>query len=149
MSYKHIKGADRLARKFAALPRAYQVTIDKTLEKAAAEMARAARALVPERTGVLKESIEHSTGPASDGVGRAAFVMAGAETVRDAFGRFTNPDPEGGARAFYARFVEFGTSDGRPARPFFWPAFRLMRRLLKKRLKAASRRATRKIAGIK
>ncbi len=149
MTLKHIKGADRLARKFAALPKAYQQTIDKTLEKAAAEMARAARALVPEKTGTLKDSIEHSTGPASDGVGRAAFVMAGVESSRDAFGRFTNPDPEGGDRAFYARFVEFGTKDGSPARPFFWPAFRLMRRLIKKRIKAASRRATRKIAGIK
>ncbi len=148
MTLKHIKGADRLSRKLAALPKAYQVTIDKTLEKAGAEMARAARALVPVKSGVLRDSIEHSTGQASDGVGRATFVMAGAETVRDAFGRFTNPDPEGGERAYYARLVEFGHGTVVP-QPFFFPAFRLMRRLLKKRIKAATRRATRKIAGVK
>lgn len=149
MALKNIKGADRLKRQFGALPEIYLKTLDKTLMKSGEDMARTARALVPRRTGTLRESIEATVGPASDGVGRAAIVIAGVETTRDAHGRFTNPDPEGGARAFYARWVEFGTKGGVPARPFFFPAFRLMRRLLKRRIKAASKRAARKLAGIK
>lgn len=123
MSFKNIKGADSLNRKFAALPKAYRETIDKTLEKAGAEMARTARALVPTKTGTLRDSIGHSTETASDGIGRAVKVFAGDDD------------------AFYARIIE-------SKQPYFNPAFRLMRRLVKKRIKAASRRATRKIVGV-
>lgn len=130
MRYKNISGGDRLARKLKALPKVYQETVDKTLEKSGAEMARSARALVPTRTGALKESIGHRVEASEDG-GRAVAVFAGD------------------AAAFYARWVEFGTKAGGMARPFFWPAYRLMRRLLKRRIRAASKRAVKKIAGMR
>lgn len=131
---KNIAGVDRWRRQLERLPEAYRVEIDKTLEKSGQDMARAARALVPVDSGKLRGSIKVELEGARDGLGRAVKVSAGDDA------------------AFYAIMVEHGTKEapGHVAtapRPYFWPAFRLMRRLLKGRIKAASRRAIKKIRG--
>jgi HK97 gp10 family phage protein len=50
-----------------------------------------------------------------------------------------------GKEAYYAKFVEFGTRY-KPARPFFFPAYRLKKRDIKRNIATASRRAIRAIA---
>lgn len=47
--------------------------------------------------------------------------------------------------AYYAKFVEFGTRH-KTARPFFYPAYRLKKRDIKRNIAVASRRAIRQIA---
>jgi len=132
-------------------PKIYAEIIDKTLAKSGKEMERSVRALVPVgRSGRLRNSVGSKIEAALDGVSRSVVIFAGDDD------------------AFYSRFVEFGTQGsqkgervsrasgdraagrthtGTKARPFFWPAYRIMRRLLKRRLKSASRRAARKVVG--
>ena len=124
MSFRHIKGAGRLQRQLGQAPKIWRETLDKTLAKAGAEMARSARALVPVATGALKDSIGHRVTDSRDGFGRAVEVFAGDEA------------------AFYARIVE-------GKQPYFNPAFQVTRRLIKKRILSASARAAKKIAGVR
>lgn len=51
----------------------------------------------------------------------------------------------GDETAFYARMVEFGTPTS-SASPFFYPAYRSVRRLLKSRMSRATRNAVKKVA---
>jgi hypothetical protein len=51
----------------------------------------------------------------------------------------------GDEAAFYARMIEFGTPRN-AASPFFYPAYRALRRALKARMSRAIRRAVRKVA---
>lgn len=46
----------------------------------------------------------------------------------------------GGSGTPYAAWVEFGTSKN-GARPFFWPAYRLMKRRMKARMSRAAKKA--------
>ena len=148
---KNIKGFESWRRKMRKAPKIYAETIDKTLAKSGAEMARSVRALVPVgRSGRLRDSVGSRVEAALDGSSRSVVIFAGDDD------------------AYYARFVEFGTQastkgqrvsrasgdrkagrthTGTTGRPFFWPAYRIMRRLLKRRLKSASRRAARKVVG--
>jgi HK97 gp10 family phage protein len=52
----------------------------------------------------------------------------------------------GNERAFYARWVEFGTVK-MVGRPFFFPAYRAVRRRVRGRLTRATRKAAKAIAG--
>lgn len=82
--------------------------IQASLEKSAAEMADTARALAPVDDGDLRASIRTESGDL---------------TVRVR---------AGGNRAWYAPLVEYGTKK-MAARPFWWPAWRFMRRLIRSR----------------
>lgn len=116
-----VEGLDRLNRRFRELPNETGRLIEKALDKGGAEVADAARNLAPVDTGDLKESIGHLVRPLPDDRGAAAFVIVDA---------------------FYGRFVEFGSQD-RPARPFFFPAYRLLRKRVTGRIRRAVKKAAR------
>lgn len=82
--------------------------IQASLEKSAEEMASTARALAPVDDGDLRASIK---------------VTPGDLKVRVS---------AGGNRAWYAPLVEYGTKK-MAARPFWWPAWRFMRRRIRSR----------------
>ncbi|TGU87723.1 HK97 gp10 family phage protein [Mesorhizobium sp. M00.F.Ca.ET.151.01.1.1] len=127
-----------LASTLAAIDRARRApreAIMPALLKSGEELAAAQRALAESSrdTGALIESIEvtppgRSTPPYSQPGGmRVAgetevLVTAGNEDVR------------------YAHLVEFGTSK-MEAEPFFWPAFRLLRKRLQNRINRAAKKA--------
>ncbi len=96
-----------------------------------------------------------------------AAVQAEANTVADAMRRIVAVDQgdlrnsiivemdenalkatisAGGRKAFYARFVEYGTK-AKSAQPFFWPTWRSRKQTVKRRLAAAFRKAFKKHGG--
>lgn len=54
----------------------------------------------------------------------------------------------GDQNAFYAKMVEFGTPRNAPS-PFFYPAYRAVRRGLKSRMSRATRKAVRNVARLR
>ena len=81
--------------------------------------------LVPEADGDLRESLAYYAVPGFQGL--KWRVTAGDE------------------KAFYARMVEFGTPRN-AASPFFYPAYRAVRRALKSRMTRAVRKVIKRIA---
>lgn len=130
-----IENRERLERKLKALPNNGADKVRKAIAKGAPELADAARTLAPHRDGDLQKSIGHEI--AADGL---------SATV--------------GSDLYYARFVEFGTKGGgknRPkhrgtkARPFLFPAYRLMKKRIvgriKRSVKAAVKQASKDNGG--
>lgn len=101
--------------------------------ESAKEMVEKAQALAPEVDGDLKRSIGYTVGkyrPANANVrGTNARGGDGIVTVH-----------AGDAKAFYADWVEFGTANS-GKRPYFYPAYRLLRRKIKGRISRAMTKA--------
>lgn len=106
------------------IPTALQAEIVKTIDKAADEMADAAKALAPQATGELAGTIRVEPGP--DSLSRS--VVAGSDS------------------ADHATWTEFGTPNA-DADPFFWPAFRLLRKRRAGQINRAVRKALKDFAG--
>ena len=102
----------RLNKRFAAVSQAVRDAVRPALEKSADQLVAAARHLVPEDQ-IRKEAGEHELQVA---------VKAGD------------------GDAFYARWVEFGTSE-QEAQPFFFPAYRLNKKPIEARIKRAVTKA--------
>lgn len=125
-----------LASTLSAIDRAKRAPREKivpALKKSGEELAAAQRVLVPKDTGALAESIAvtmpgESTPPYSQPGG--SRVAGGTEVIVTA----------GNSDVRYAHLVEFGTSHSE-ADPFFWPAFRLLRKRLQNRVNRAAKKA--------
>ncbi|WP_353641966.1 HK97-gp10 family putative phage morphogenesis protein [Mesorhizobium sp. WSM2239] len=124
----------RLSR-LNAIPKAVRKAVQPALVQSGNELAQRMKALAPEDTGALKDSITatrpgQSTPPYSQpGGSRIAaenkvLVTAGNTDVR------------------YPHLVEYGTAHA-AAQPFFWPAFRLSRKKIANRIKRAVKKAVR------
>jgi HK97 gp10 family phage protein len=122
---RYVAGLAELNRKIAALPPRARQTMQDALVISGEEMAATARALVPVDSGALRDSI------VSSGVGGATplFASGGRRPAHDLQVIIT----AGNYFVRYAPQVEFGTSDT-PRRPFFFPAFRSIRRRLLRRI---------------
>lgn len=124
---------ERLYKKLAKLAPAAAKAMVEVNGKSAAEMVQIARSLVPVRTGKLRESIsatppgghtpDYAQGATQSVPQGAWMVTAGNDHVR------------------YAHLVEFGAKPhvaggrykgaahpGAQAQPFFWPAFRTIKK---------------------
>lgn len=144
-----VEGLRKLDRQLAALGPAYKRKIKDVLEKNAAEMASAARVLAP---------VDAGPGRRKDGEPHLRDTIT---IERDRDDRLSLRVV---VKAFYGRFVEFGTDSGvrgttkvdrtrkgrRKVRrthpgtapqPFFFPAWRALRPRLKSRLSRAIRQA--------
>ena len=108
----------RLNKRFAAVSQAVRDAVRPALEKSADQLVAAARHLVPEDQGDLKDSIRKEAGEHELQVAVKA----------------------GDGDAFYARWVEFGTSE-QEAQPFFFPAYRLNKKPIEARIKRAVTKA--------
>lgn len=110
--------------------------IDENLRKALAdggdEMVEKAKTLVPFDKGDLKDSIEWNWTKKTqeDNARSPAIVISAGSQQRN--------DPE-----FYARWVEFGTVNT-PRQPYFFPAYRLLRRKIRGRMTRAMSKAIKK-----
>ncbi|WP_242217268.1 HK97-gp10 family putative phage morphogenesis protein [Shinella zoogloeoides] len=127
------KQSARLQRRLAAIPKAAKQAVAPALTRAGVDLAMSMRFLAPVDSGDLRDSITvtapgEQTPPYSQpGGSRVAgelevIVTAGNEDVR------------------YPHLVEYGAANA-PAQPFFWPAFRLKRKVLAQRVKRAVRKA--------
>lgn len=135
-----VLNAGRLMKKLAAPPAAAKREIRPALEKSADEIVQLAKNLVPVDQGDLRNSIGWTWGAAPKGaiaIGTVAGAGAGAEMTITVFA--------GNDEAFYARFVEFGTQQA-SARPFFFPAYRALRKRSKSRIRRAGTKAAKKVA---
>lgn len=131
------KSSNGLAETLAAIDRVRTVpreAVMRALQKSADELASAQRSLAETSrdSGALIDSITvtppgHST-PAYSQPGGSR--IAGETEVLVTVG---NTDVR------YPHLVEYGTSTS-PAQPFFWPAFRLLRKRLQNRINRAARK---------
>lgn len=135
-----IKGLDKLNRKLKAIPKEAEVAARKAVVKGATEIQNLQQNLVPYKSGKLHDSIVvtppgGTTPPYSQPGGsrtageNEAIITAGNTKVR------------------YAHLVEYGTAPhenkgmfegtehpGTSAQPFFWPAYRALRKRVKSRI---------------
>ncbi|OAI26952.1 hypothetical protein A1351_14005 [Methylosinus sp. R-45379] len=127
---------DRLKARLEAIPKEVREAVRPALERSGEELASRMKALAPEDSGALKESIQ-ATPPGGTVPPRS--IGAGDEKTA---GELQTIVTAGDAKAFYARWVEFGT-EKTPAHPFFFPAYRLTRERIKRRLARAIGKAVR------
>jgi len=134
-----VEGVKALRAKLRALPREYKAEIRVALAKSAEEVAAMARRLAPVESGALRASIGWTFGKAPEG----SMVLAegGSDDTDLRVIVFAGSD-----KAFYARWQEFGTVN-MAANPFFFPAYRSLRRRTRNRITRATRKAAKAIAG--
>ncbi|HEV7345473.1 MAG TPA: HK97-gp10 family putative phage morphogenesis protein [Devosia sp.] len=146
-----VQGADKLKRKMQRIPILARQEIAKAMEQSAEEMVRLAKSLAPVDGGDLQMSIGWTWGDAPKG----SMVLGTVRQKGKGTGNMAITIYAGGGEAFHARWIEFGTSPhvqggqfagtqhpGTRAQPFFYPAYRA----LKKRIKGRTTRAIRKAA---
>ena len=146
-----LQNRDRLLRKLARIQGAPRAAMRQALEQNAAEITAMQKRLAPVASGDLRNSIGSTFGK---------FRAANANVRGVAGGGGSDPDLSvtihaGDAKAFYAAFLEFGASGpwqiggrfegathpGFSAQPFFYPAWRALKRRSKSRLTRAMRKS--------
>jgi len=150
-----VQGLSRLQRKLKALPKAAEVEISKAMEQSAEEIVKLAKSLAPVDDGDLQMSISWTWGEAPKG----SMVLGKVKAKGGSAGKLQITVFAGGGDAFYARFVEFGTSPhlnaglfagsqhpGTAAQPFFYPAYRALRKRAKGRVTRSITRSAKKVA---
>lgn len=134
---------ERLRAKLRAMPTEIRKDIKDALERGAQEIVDLQYHLAPVRTGHLRASIDWTWGDVPKG---AVFSSKS----------FQSGDPErllisiyaGNPLAYYVRWVEFGTSKGAVAQPFFFPGYRASRKKVLSRVTAATNKALKRVANM-
>ena len=124
-----------LQRRLAAIPQAVKNAVKPALERSGAELVGTMRELAPVETGALRDSITAT--PAGETT-PAYSQPGGSEVVPENTVRVT----AGNAEVRYPHLVEHGTAEA-PAHPFFFPAFRLDRARIQRRITTAINKAAR------
>lgn len=137
-----VLGVDKLRQKLRRIPVAARMEIAKAMEQSAQEVVDLARSLVPVDQGELRDSIGWSWHGAPQGSIKIGRLRAGANGGP---GNLSIVIYAGDDEAFYARWVEFGTRK-MAARPFFFPAYRAVRKRVRGRVTRAMNRAVKRIA---
>lgn len=150
-----VVGADSLKRKMRAFPLRARREISKAMEQSAEEIVKLAKSLAPVDDGTLQMSIGWTWGNAPKG----SMVLGKVRQEGRGAGNLVITIFAGGGDAFYAKWVEFGTTahvqggrfagtkhPGTAAQPFFYPAYRALRKRAKSRTSRAIRSAARSIA---
>lgn len=149
-----VKGVSEMNKRFADIPKRLEVAASAAMEKGAQELVDMMKRIVPVDDGDLRDSIGWTWGDAP----------AGAKVISQ-----SNEDRRGlkitvyagSEKAFYAAWVEFGTSPhnvaqgggnksfsgdahghpGSRAQPFFFPSYRSLRKRIQSRIKRQTRAA--------
>lgn len=151
-----LRNRQRLLKKLAAIQGAPRKALREALDKSAAEITAMQKRLAPVRSGDLRESIGYTFGDYTPANANVRGVRAGGGGDPD----LTVTLHAGDAKAFYAAWVEFGaagpwkiegrfegsTHPGLTSQPFFYPAFRSMKRRAASRLTRTARKAIRDAA---
>lgn len=134
-----------MRRNFRRIPRAIKDELEEGLEQSAEELTGMQKRLVPVDRGDLRDSVGWVRGVFRNAAGAIGRSMRG-ESDKDNFAVTVF------STDFKAPFVEFGTagSNGKgatPARPFFFPAYRALKRRIKSRLSRRMGKGIRKVVG--
>lgn len=145
---------DRLLKKMAALPPAVRKALKESITQGADEITAMQRRLAPTKTGKLRASIKQTWGG-----GKVAHASVGGGGAGEGDPDLTVTLSAGDRSVRYAHLVEFGTAPhtlggifagaqhpGTTARPFFFPAYRALRRRVKSRITRAAKKAARQVA---
>ena len=128
---------ERLQKRLKAIPKAVRDAVQPALRASGQELVDAMKALAePSRkTGELIDSITYTTAgnttPPYSEPGGSRVVPENAVAVT-----------AGNTKVRYPHFVEYGTSK-MAAEPFFWPAYRLLKKKLSARIKRSASKAVR------
>lgn len=146
MAKTYLKGLPQLKRKLLKLKADTMPAVAKAMEKAAQRIVDDMKSLVPLQSGDLQDSIGWTWGEAPRGSIKFSSVISGQKITIYA----------GNEKAYYARFVEFGTAPheiggrfrgaqhpGTSPQPFFFSAFRANRKETKLEIQKAIRAAVR------
>nr|WP_278377190.1 HK97-gp10 family putative phage morphogenesis protein [Brucella anthropi] len=131
-------GLESLKRKLLAIPEQAKAEIRKAMETSAEEIVRFAKSLAPVDTGDLQMSISWTWGDAPDGTMILGRVVGDKNDLVITI-------YAGGSEAYWARWVEFGTSKMK-AQPFFLPAYRANRKRVRGRITRGINKAAKKVA---
>jgi HK97 gp10 family phage protein len=152
-----VQGADALKRKMRVFPQRAREQIARAMEQSAEEIVKLAKSLAPVSPGggALRDSIGWNWGDAPAG----SMVLGTVRTEGKGAGNLAITIYAGDDRAYYSRWVEFGTAPhaqgglfagtqhpGLPARPFFFPSYRALRKRTRSRVSRAIRNAARSVA---
>lgn len=142
MARVYLKNQPRLLAKLKALKTETASVIQPVLVSVAERIVELAKSLCPVDQGDLRDSIGWSFGDAPKGSISIASQAVGATRITI----FAGND-----KAYYARFVEFGTQASKDhratrANPFFFPAWRALRKNVKRELGKAIRAAVQEVA---
>lgn len=132
-----VVGVQKLNRKLGKIPAAVREEVRTAMVRSAREIADLAEVLVPQDTGRLAGSIGWTWGEAPRGVLSLGKVATGGDMTITVYA--------GDREAFYARWVEFGTVKV-AAQPYFFPAYRALRKRSKSRIRRAWTRGIKKAA---
>lgn len=131
-----VEGLDRLRRKLLALPKRAKTEMAAALRQSADEITALQRNLAPVEDGTLRSSIESTV----SNEGLRVTISAGGPAT-------TKPVREGADAEYdYALGIEFGT-ENMPAKPFFFPGYRAVRKRVKSRMSRAVNKAAKAVAG--
>lgn len=128
-------GLSSFQKRMRAIPKSVRQAVNPALLQGGYEVADAIELLAPEDTGDLKGSVAVTPG----GQATPAYSMPGGSHVvpiNQVSVTVGNTDVR------YPHLVEFGTAKT-PAKPFFWPGFRLARKKAENRIKRVMRKAIR------
>ncbi|HVA17800.1 MAG TPA: HK97-gp10 family putative phage morphogenesis protein [Candidatus Dormibacteraeota bacterium] len=127
----------RLQKRFEAIPKAVREAAKPALVQAGQELVSAMRTLAePSRdTGALIDSITLTTG----GNRTPPYSEPGGSRVVPEYGVVVTA---GNSQVRYAHLVEYGTRRSK-AEPFFWPAYRLLKKKLKSEIRRGMSKAVR------
>lgn len=143
-----VLNVQRLNRKLRRLTVTTQDEVRTAMEEAADAIVATAKNLVPVKTGRLRGTIGWTWGDAPRGamvlgqVGPRARVNEMRITIYAG-----DESTKVGERAQFqlARLQEFGTQN-MPANPFFYVSYRAHKKSVKRRIRAASRKAARRVS---
>lgn len=151
-----ITGRDRLLKKMAAIPAEIRKEMAAAIRQGADEIVGLQKRLAPVQSGDLRDSIVASSGKAAPKYSTFKGKSGGGESDPD----LSVTISAGNAKVRYSHLVEFGTAPhlnggkfagtqnpGTPARPFFFPAYRALRRKVKGRITRSTKKAIRKAVG--
>ena len=131
-----VVGVQKLNRKLGKIPAAVREEVRTAMVRSAREIADLAEVLVPQgTTGKLAGSIGWTWGEAPRGALSLGKVATGGDMTITVYA--------GDREAFYARWVEFGTVKV-AAQPYFFPAYRALRKRSKSRIRRAWTRGIKK-----
>ena len=140
MATAEIKNADRLLRKLTIIPEAMREKIRVAMADEADEIVAMMKRLAPVDDGDLRDSSGWRWGSkapkGSMSLGTVQAPAMGSTLTLTIYA--------GNNKAFYARFVEFGTVK-MVKRPFFFPSYRARRKEAKRAIRAAVRAAARQV----
>lgn len=125
MSFKYIRGSESFKKRLAALKKEVEPQVAAALADSAKIVQQRIKQYAPVDDGDLRESIEMAR--ASD-----RMTKAGANVRYKVF-----------TDLFYSKWVELGTKN-RKATPFFFPAYRVERKGVRRRVNKAIRDAIRR-----